>query len=54
MRFRDYLRVHVEEAERYETLKRAWADKFRQDREGYTMAKTDYIADVMQMADVSE
>ncbi|AFY57770.1 hypothetical protein Riv7116_5392 [Rivularia sp. PCC 7116] len=46
--FRDYLSTHPEEAQRYETLKRDLAARFRHDREAYTEAKTDYIRQVME------
>lgn len=48
--FRDYLRLHPEEAARYAALKRALAVRFPTDREGYTQAKTEYIEQVMQKA----
>jgi GrpB-like predicted nucleotidyltransferase (UPF0157 family) len=41
--FRDYLRTHPEAAQAYAELKRALAEKFRDDREAYTEAKTDFI-----------
>ena len=48
--FRDYLRAHPEEAERYAALKRDLAAQFSEDREAYTNGKTDYIYGVMQKA----
>ncbi|MEA5598384.1 GrpB family protein [Rivularia sp. UHCC 0363] len=48
--FRDYLRIHPQEARRYETLKRDLAVRFRDDREAYTQGKTDYIREVMKKA----
>ena len=48
--FRDYLRIHSEEALRYEKLKRDLAVKFRDDREAYTEGKSDYVAEVMEKA----
>ena len=48
--FRDYLRTHSEEAQRYSNLKRELAARFPADREGYTQAKTDYIQQVTQKA----
>ena len=50
LRFRDYLRQHPEERDRYAQLKRQLAEQFRSDREAYTQAKTDYINSVMQKA----
>ncbi|BAY87343.1 hypothetical protein NIES267_68650 [Calothrix parasitica NIES-267] len=48
--FRDYLRIHSEEAKRYEKLKRDLAVRFRDDREAYTEGKSDYVAEVMEKA----
>ncbi len=41
--FRDYLRVHIDEARKYEVLKRKLSVKFSTDREAYTEAKTEFI-----------
>jgi GrpB-like predicted nucleotidyltransferase (UPF0157 family) len=48
--FRDYLRLHPEEAQAYEQLKRTLAVTHREDREAYTTGKADYIDQVMQRA----
>ncbi|MDM9379545.1 GrpB family protein [Chlorogloeopsis sp. ULAP01] len=48
--FRDYLRIHSDEAKRYEALKRDLAACFRTDREAYTEAKSEYIKAVMEKA----
>ncbi|MGD1910281.1 MAG: GrpB family protein [Rivularia sp. (in: cyanobacteria)] len=48
--FRDYLRIHPEEARRYETLKRDLATRFHNDREAYTRGKSDYVREVMEKA----
>lgn len=48
--FRDYLRIHPQEASRYEKLKRELAVKFRDDREAYTKGKSDYVAEIMEKA----
>ncbi|MFQ4140731.1 GrpB family protein [Chlorogloeopsis sp. ULAP02] len=48
--FRDYLRIHSDEAKRYEALKRDLAARFRTDREAYTEAKSEYIKAVMEKA----
>ena len=48
--FRDYLRKHPEEAQRYEQLKYNLARKYKCDREAYTAGKTKYIESVMQKA----
>jgi GrpB-like predicted nucleotidyltransferase (UPF0157 family) len=41
--FRDALRRDAELAREYETLKRSLAERFRDDREGYTAAKAAFI-----------
>lgn len=43
LNFRDYLRVHPDTAQQYAELKYALAEKFRNDRPGYTEAKTEFI-----------
>lgn len=43
IRFRDYLIYHIETAKEYEAIKLNLADKYRNDREGYTNAKTDFV-----------
>lgn len=48
--FRDYLRIHPEEALIYEKFKRDLAVRFRDDREAYTEGKSDYVAEVMEKA----
>jgi GrpB-like predicted nucleotidyltransferase (UPF0157 family) len=48
--FRDYLRAHPDEAERYEALKQRLAVEHRMDREAYTAAKSDYVANVVRKA----
>jgi GrpB-like predicted nucleotidyltransferase (UPF0157 family) len=48
--FRDYLRIHPDEAAIYECLKRDLAAKHRDDREAYTDAKEDYLQSVMGKA----
>jgi GrpB-like predicted nucleotidyltransferase (UPF0157 family) len=45
LRFRDRLRVDPKLAAEYAALKRALAARFREDREGYTKAKTSFIND---------
>ena len=44
--FRDHLRSHPDDAERYAALKRRLARLHRNDREAYTVAKTDFIAGI--------
>ena len=48
--FRDYLKAHSEEAERYVALKRKLAVSYAQDREGYTEAKTEYVKEITAKA----
>ena len=48
--FRDYLRAHPEKAKEYYELKKALADKFGSDREGYTEAKTSFIKSMITKA----
>lgn len=48
--FRDYLRSHLDETQRYEVLKRDLAARFPDDREAYTDGKTEYVYGVMQKA----
>ncbi len=45
LRFRDSLRGDSKLAGDYATLKRALAARFREDREGYTRAKSAFIED---------
>jgi GrpB-like predicted nucleotidyltransferase (UPF0157 family) len=49
--FRDYLRAHSEDAQRYEAFKRGLAERYRQDRHGYTDAKGPFIWEIMRRAD---
>lgn len=48
--FRDHLRIHPDEVREYEKLKIALANKFRDDREGYTEAKTEFITRIEKAA----
>ena len=48
--FRDYLRTHPEDAQRYAALKYTLAEKFREDREAYTEAKGPFIWEVLRKA----
>ena len=48
--FRDYLRAYPHEAERYSRLKRSLAERFRDNRERYTDAKTGFVADALERA----
>jgi len=53
LRFRDSLRSNPKLAVEYAALKRALATRFREDREGYTMAKTAFIDDADSRAGAS-
>ena len=53
LRFRDRLRVDPKLAAEYAALKRALAARFREDREGYTKAKTTFIDDTDSRAGAS-
>lgn len=46
--FRDYLREHRDEAQRYGALKRDLAAKHREDRDAYSRGKTAYIQAVLE------
>ena len=48
--FRDYLRTHPEAVHQYETLKRQLADRFRDDRQAYNQAKTNFIRSIEMKA----
>lgn len=48
--FRDYLRAHRDVAHEYGVLKRELAQKFRDDREAYTDAKTEFISATLARA----
>jgi GrpB-like predicted nucleotidyltransferase (UPF0157 family) len=48
IRFRDYLKLHPEEARRYEALKDKLATEFRNDRDGYTEAKSAFVRGIME------
>jgi GrpB-like predicted nucleotidyltransferase (UPF0157 family) len=48
--FRDYLNGHPQYARAYEQLKISLAREFRNDREGYTEAKTDFINGILERA----
>lgn len=48
--FRDYLRQHPESAQAYATLKQTLAARFEHDRDAYTEAKADFVAQVLRQA----
>ncbi len=45
--FRDYLRSHPGDAQRYEALKRALAEQFRDNRAAYSKGKTQFVQAVL-------
>ncbi len=45
--FRNYLRTHPEMADKYGQLKKELSLQFRNDREGYTQAKSDFIESIL-------
>ncbi len=49
--FRDYLRAHADDAQRYAELKQRLAVQYRDDRQGYTDAKELLIWELMMRAD---
>lgn len=49
--FRDYLRAHPERARAYAVLKRDLARRHTSDRITYTDAKTDFIAESLDLAE---
>lgn len=44
--FRDWLRAHDQDRDAYAVLKRSLAEAFRDDRDGYTDAKTAFIREI--------
>jgi len=51
--FRDHLRAHRKDAERYETLKRDLAERFPNDREAYTDGKSEFVTEILAKAATS-
>jgi GrpB-like predicted nucleotidyltransferase (UPF0157 family) len=49
--FRDFLRAHPEDRDRYAELKRGLARELRDDRQAYTEAKVPFIWEMMSRAD---
>ena len=50
IRFRDWLRAHPDDRDRYAALKRSLATEHLDDRDGYTEAKSAFIASVVERA----
>jgi GrpB-like predicted nucleotidyltransferase (UPF0157 family) len=51
VRFRDYLRAHPPVAAAYSALKRSLAERYRDDRDAYTNAKSTFVNQVLARAD---
>ncbi len=49
--FRDYLRRHPDARDQYAALKLDLAQKYRDDREAYTDAKSDFIISILELAE---
>ncbi len=52
--FRDYLRSHPKEARRYSELKKSLAAGYRNNREAYTEAKTDFVERALERAQLAK
>jgi GrpB-like predicted nucleotidyltransferase (UPF0157 family)/ribosomal protein S18 acetylase RimI-like enzyme len=50
--FRDWLRTHPKDCAKYELLKRQLAKEYRNNRDGYTEAKGDFIGTILSKAKV--
>jgi len=48
--FRDYLRSHEEARNKYQQLKTNLAEEFKNDRETYTQAKTEFVKEIVSKA----
>ena len=48
--FRDYLRAHPGDAQRYEALKRTLAVQFRDNRAAYSKGKTEFVQAILEKA----
>ncbi|CAH1222161.1 hypothetical protein PAECIP111891_05298 [Paenibacillus allorhizoplanae] len=48
--FRDYLRIHPEDAKQYGDLKLELAQRFQNDRLAYTEAKGEFVREILQRA----
>lgn len=48
--FRDYLRARPGDAQRYEALKRALAEQFRDNRAAYSKGKTEFVQAILEKA----
>lgn len=50
IRFRDYLLAHPDEAASYERLKQSLLPRLRNDRDGYTAAKTEFVRRIVSLS----
>lgn len=50
IRFRDYLRLHPDEAKRYERLKLDLLQRYGSDRDAYTAGKSGFVARIIALA----
>lgn len=50
IRFRDYLTAHPEVAKEYELLKLSLLPKYKNDRDGYTEAKSEFVRQTIELA----
>lgn len=48
--FRDYLLTHLKVAKEYEALKLSLLPQYRNDRDGYTEAKSDFVRNIIRLA----
>lgn len=48
--FRDHLRTHPADAQAYAALKRILAQQFGTDRDGYSLAKSDFVHEILARA----
>jgi len=51
LKFRDGLWAHPDLAQRYQALKVTLAGRYRDDREAYTGAKSDFLKEVLEICD---
>ena len=49
--FRDYLRAHPAVVEEYAVFKHGLSERFREDREAYAEAKTEFICEIERRAE---
>jgi len=54
IQFRNYLRQHPDAAVEYASLKKALAERYGEDRLGYTDAKTEFVTNALRAAGSSQ